>query len=199
MRSLQLMTNLRELDLKQCGTINSESLNALSRLVNLKKLNIADNPHAYSNMLTSKLSSLINLQDLNLRNMCMTDQDIAALKPLMQLKRLNLTNCDQLTQVALNHLAVHSELCALSLSGCTGILSETFGALNSLLKLQELSLDRTVVSDEDFAQLQPLGEILTSLSLNDCSQITDLTLEHFKHFTKLQEIAWDRVYKTETW
>ena len=85
------------------------------------------------------------------------DQDLAALKALTQLHRLNLS-CTKVSDAGLEHLKGLTQLRVLGLAG-TKISDAGLAHLKSLTQLQSLVLAETQVSDAGLAHLNLLAQL----------------------------------------
>ena len=162
MRGLKTMTGLRELDLSQCKTVNNETINVISSLINLENLNLNE---------CSKVSDLSGLERLpalhTLDASCCFEIQRLPLMPNM--KTLKMSGCNGVR--SWTALAGMHNLGFLSLSGCA-------------LTDQVLRLLPENVYDLDVGFCRPLTDAclpditrcskLKVLNLSGCSNLTHL-------------------------
>ena len=110
------------------------------------------------------------------------DEDLAALKPLTQLQKLDLC-ATQISDAGLVHLETLTQLKWLSIAN-PKISDAGLAHLKTLTKLETLSLDGTQISDAGLMYLKTLTQ-LQYLDL-DSTQISDAGLAHLEKLTQLQ-------------
>ncbi len=170
----QAMRQLRSLDCSNFNNFTNSQLQTLcsacydpnAGVSRLQRLNLSG-CYQLSNEGLRHLSSLINLQDLNLGH-CPRISDLAPLSTLTQLRTLNLWNCLQILDLA--SLSTLTQLQSISLARCQ---ISNLAPLSTLTQLQNLTL-RHCIQILDLAPLSTLTQ-LQNLDLGDSAQISNLT------------------------
>lgn len=106
--NIKLLTSLQVLDLSNCASLDRESLDYISEVVNLKKLSLENIYHnTSSDFLCRMLKSLTNLEDLNLKRVEVVDSQVIRVisKHCKKLKVLNLGCCESLGQLDIKLLS----------------------------------------------------------------------------------------------
>ena len=180
--TIEILNNVKKLDLSEKGLSNISDISALANLTNLQTLHLSGNSisdisalRGLTNLQTldlcnnsisdiSTLGNLKNLQTLNLSGNKIIS-DISALRSLMNLQTLNLSGNGIIYIGALANL---TNLQTLDLSG-NGIIY--IGALASLTNLQTLNLSGNSISD--IGALRSLTNLQTLyLSNNNISDVS---------------------------
>ena len=180
--TIEILNNVKKLDLSEKGLSNISDISALANLTNLQTLHLSGNSisdisalRGLTNLQTldlcnnsisdiSALGNLKNLQTLNLSGNKIIS-DISALRSLMNLQTLNLSGNGIIYIGALANL---TNLQTLDLSG-NGIIY--IGALASLTNLQTLNLSGNSISD--IGALRSLTNLQTLyLSNNNISDVS---------------------------
>lgn len=127
--SIQLLTNLSDLDLKFCQESMNSPLTPLWSLTKLSCLNLSSCNIGVDGL--SSLQALPNLSILDLSSCRITDASLSSLQPLTNLIALDLDYCQGVTDDGLSSLQFLTNLTALGLDSCHGVK----GAGISQLKL----------------------------------------------------------------
>jgi hypothetical protein len=130
------------------------------------------------------VANLKSLREATFNGCAITDNELAQLKGLTSLERLNLAKT-QVTDAGLAQLKALTALKALGLSD-TQITDAGLAQLQGLTKLQQLGLARTQVTDSGLGQLRNLMA-LEWLDLGN-TKITDVGLAQLKGLIVLQEL-----------
>jgi hypothetical protein len=166
MRGLKAMTGLRELDLSQCKTVNNETINIISFLVNLETLSLNE---------CSKVSDLSGLESLpalkTLDTSCCFEIQRLPLMPNM--KTLKMSGCNGVR--SWNSLASMHNLGFLALSGCA--------LTDSVLRLLPEN-----VYDLDVGFCRPLTDACLP-AITRCSKLKVLNLSGCSHITHLSPLG----------
>lgn len=163
--------NLQHLLLSQNKKLTGNCLHTLSTLSNLHSLTLNDWPHFTDDDLEKLVRYLPGITSLNLSG-CrqLTDQGIAHLTLLTQLKSLNLSGCDKLSSTGLKHLSTLTHLEELNVSHCYNVTDECLQSLNAL-PLKRLYLNHCYkLTDNGLRHMACLP--LETLDVSNCSQLT---------------------------
>jgi Leucine-rich repeat (LRR) protein len=128
-----------------------------------------------------ELKQLLNLSNLTLKDLPITDEGIMHLQTLPRLRALNLSGT-RVTDKTLGFLTNQKFLDVLVLSG-TSITNDGMQLLGKITSLKLLWLDDTAVTDEGLIHLKSL-----SLERLEVPQITDRGLQHIAHLTELTRL-----------
>ncbi len=167
--------NLVDLNLGLCGKITDAGLKPLLK-TSLQTLCLHGDQITDSTL--QDLSSCPQLTELDLTS-CPKISDIG-LKAIAKcpLKRLELSECYQLSSKGIGHLANSISLTYLNLEFCSDI-DDSLKMLSSL-PLTTLHLGYTLISDQGMQDLAKCSS-LTSLRLNGCRKITDEGINAISH------------------
>ncbi|KEG09228.1 putative leucine-rich repeat protein (LRRP) [Trypanosoma grayi] len=180
---------LRSLDL-QSTAISDEELRCLSASLHLVKINVAEcgrltdiSPLALMETLEEVylcecarvrsfgvLGTLPRLRVLDLSRTAITDEELRLLSASRSLVKIDLQDCEHLTDVS--PLASVSTLVVMNLSGCRGV--KIVGALGRLPALRELDLNGTSVTNWELEDLSA-SRSLVKIALSYCMYITDVS------------------------
>jgi Leucine-rich repeat (LRR) protein len=175
--------NLEEIRIYTRIEITEGDISVLTRLPALKKLSIGNNATFAANAF-AELGKLNKLTDLDLNLAKIGDDDIAAIKGMTSLRRLNLDDT-AVTNAGLQYLKGFTELYSLDLDH-THIGDAGLQYIVNLKSLRELSLTKTEVTNAGLADLKTMNE-LTVLELP--SGISDAGLKHLKHLKNLKRLS----------
>ncbi|KAI5679630.1 hypothetical protein M9H77_00857 [Catharanthus roseus] len=179
----QCLSNLTYLGFRKSFGINAEGLRTLSSLINLEKLDLDRCPWIHGGLI--HLKGLMNLKSLNIRHCkCITDSDMESLSALDSLECLNLSRCS-LFDDGCNKLQALENLKALNLS-FNNITDASLVHLKGLTKLETLNLDSCHVGDEGMVNLSGLLS-LTCLELSD-TEVGSNGLQHLCGLTNLEDL-----------
>lgn len=170
---------------------------------------------AFADLIQTKLQQQINLVgeknssfSLDLTNKNITDAQLAVLHDLLDLnlkklnlaklnlQGLNLSNCKDISDGGLYHLAKLTGLQSLNLSNCNKITDAGLRHLAGLINLQLLGLAGcTNITTEGVKHLAGLAS-LQFLNLINCKNVTDMSPKHLTGFTRLQPMKQSNSEKT---
>lgn len=185
MRDISCLTNLTELNLKNCRRVTNSFLALLLPcLPNLTSLNLLGCDRV-GDLGLSAMTNLHELETLQLHgpawyeyyNPPVTDAGVKALARITSLRNLFLGCCKNITPTSLVSLGSMSGLTELNLSGFRFTSSPIPGGYENLETLQNLtSLDLRLLPITDEG-LKSIGRItsLTRLSLAECKQFKDIS------------------------
>lgn len=168
------LPELVALDLEVCDNVTDESCDVLGRMKNLRSLNLkktAFEPDRISAEGLKKLSSLQNLESLNLYANAINNETLKELAPLMNLRELDLS-LTSVTDAGLEQLGSLKKLTKLTLlysEGFAGpkITNAGLSPLSQLEQLRDLNLVGARITDagvDDLRQLQNLRRLTVSRS-----------------------------------
>ena len=164
---LEKLVSLLELDLYDCQDISDQSLVHLSGLVRLQKLDLRFTDITEAGL--SALRPLAELRDLDLSpDMPMSDVGLQAIGQLSSLRELRL--CKSISDAGLEALSRLTGIRTLDLSGC-GVADKGLRAVASLSALHTLNLSGLQITDAGLSELAQL-KALSSVDLSDCNLIT---------------------------
>lgn len=167
---LATLENLKSLSLEGSEGIDGSGFDSLSGLTALGEVNLmgtgvlpdhAGNLQALSHVPVIRLDSqLVNdevaevlgtlsgLERLSLYKSSITDAGLVPLARLEQLRRLELSECSQLTSAGLEAFQSHPSLAELDLSGCRKVGNECVSHLATIPTLQRVQLQDTAFNRE---------------------------------------------------
>lgn len=122
--------------------------------------------------------------NLNISRKVIKDEDLAKLKDLKSLSKLELWGCRKVTDAGLKHLEKQKGLQELNLGDCRQVTDVGLSYLKGLTALRELNLCHTQVTDAGLAHLKELKS-LRMLNLSNLN-ITDAGLIHLKELKGLE-------------
>ncbi|XP_058153954.1 F-box and leucine-rich repeat protein 13 isoform X1 [Dasypus novemcinctus] len=186
--------NINHIYMVDCKRITDGSLRSLSPLKQLTVLNLTNSVRLGDVGLRQFLDGpvSIKIRELNLSN-CIHLGDASIVKlseRCPNLNYLNLRNCENLTDIGIEHLVNIFPLISLDLSG-TNISNEAF--CKGSLSLEHLDISYCLqLSDEIIKALAVYCISLTSLSIAGCPQITDSAMETLSakcHYLHILDIS----------
>ena len=176
---LDVMKNLRELDLEDCDHIHDECLQCIATagLVRLKTLNLSFCVSIFDPGLQAIAGALPNLTKLRLRSVDnVTSHGISAvLLGCSNLKILDLAHCDWLTDSSIEDIARRRRAHHHSGSRVQSSRRCGEGALNTL---EELDLSCAKISDDGVRLISENMPGLKHLKIGQCLMLTDASLRH---------------------
>ena len=128
-----------------------------------------------------------DLQELKLHGCKVTDDVLAYLPSMPNLRVLDLTDCSGISDTGLGYLQRLQRLQRLDLSYCAGLTDKALVPVAALESLQELSLASTPISDAGLKYLRTCTD-LRNLGLRYCEGITDAGLAYLAALRGLREI-----------
>lgn len=179
---LDVMTNLREIDLEDCDHIHDECLQCIATagMVELRKLNLSFCVSIFDPGLQAIAGTLPNLTKLQLRSVDnVSSYGIAAvLLGCPSLKILDLAHCDWLTDTSIEDIV--SRKMAHRHNHPLGSRTQSSrrygeGALNTL---EELDLSCAKISDDGVRLISEHMPGLKHLKIGQCLMLTDISLTH---------------------
>lgn len=195
------LSNLDNLILSSCGFSNVSSLMALALCSQLKHLRLDGCDAVNDICLESILSSLTNLESLDLSSCYkITDHGLKSISlltnlhhlelcclyrisdssmphlSLLPLNTLQLSRCRQLKDPGLLRLSLLTNLRQLYLDECDHMTDEGFLSINRLVQLQTLTLKYNAITDKGLEALSQLTN-LSFLDLAGCCAITNRGLK----------------------
>lgn len=132
-----------------------------------------------------QLTSLQQLQTLDISSVAITDKSMLAIGKLRRLKRLQL-DTTSITDQGLANLHGLTELEELELDRCK-VNGSGFAALSSLKNLQKVSVRSTSLNDEGLAAIANLPG-LVELEIDE-AKVTGQGLLYLEHATKLKRLS----------
>ena len=115
------------------------------------------------------------------------DGSLEEIAKLHQLKTLDLTNSNQITDEGLKVVAKMKNLETLYLSNCTQITDEGLKRLLKLKKLSKLGISSTAITDVGLKEIAKLKNLYLKLELHR-TKITDAGLEEITKLKNLREL-----------
>ncbi|XP_027066943.1 uncharacterized protein [Coffea arabica] len=201
------LSNLAYLGFIKSNALTREGMQALSSLFNLEKLDFDRCPRIHGGLV--HLKGLTKLKSLKIRCCkCITDSDMESLAGLINLKELQISSVN-ITNIGVSYLEGLSNLISLTVEGCNvtascldpisafrhlKVLNLGFNDvtdaclvhLKGLTRLESLNLDSTRVGDGGLANLVGL-QGLRKLHLSD-TEVGNEGLRHLSGLTNLEEI-----------
>ncbi|MFN6162616.1 MAG: leucine-rich repeat domain-containing protein, partial [Planctomycetota bacterium] len=201
---LERLPNLRALRLEQCA-IDDVTVAAIARFPKLDDINLDRCPITDESM--KSLAQSRSIKRIRVPRTKLSDAGLATLKDSVQLELLDLTECNQITDVALAHLKGLTKLRNLSLSGpritdagmqhlssltnmvaisfqdCA-VTDDGFIALAAMTKLKEFDIFRTRVGDNALLAIAGAKEI-SKIKLRDSAITTEGIVAHIGKFPNL--------------
>jgi hypothetical protein len=179
------LSNLRKLELVDCGIIRDEDVRAICNMKSLTSLSFRESSGISSEAL-KHLLQLDNLTELNLMSSNVRDDTLEQISShLVLLRSLNLSDSGNLTAAGLKKVCEMKQLEILNLNWIE-LASETFDHLIALENLTELSLIATSITDDDVGKICNSLKKLKLLDTACGSQLTRSSLEHMKKLPFLQ-------------
>ena len=193
MQYLSQVSTLEEIQAIRVGAITDEGVGYLTALPNLKRLNMYHEP--LTNRSLQMLSQMQSLESLDLPFEGITDEGVAALANLRQLKRLWVCawSNSPLTDRSLEAVSGLGNLEALTMSG-TGFTDEGMQHLLKLKHLKEIVCTAPNVTDTGFATLGRL-ENLEQLSWGSETKVTLAGVNHLSRLKKLKSLSLRNIRK----
>jgi hypothetical protein len=174
--SLRGLARLRHLDLRCCYRITETGLRHLGDVATLQGLHLGSVdgwPDRYRRLFSSSDSPV-------------TDNGLAHLTRLSDLRNLGLANCGRIMDAGLANIGRMSGLRYLDLASCKGIRDAGLSHLRNLRNLEYLDLGDSPVGD---AGLVYLGELTSLRRLNlELSQVGDAGLAHLHRLAGLHRL-----------
>jgi hypothetical protein len=193
---ISLPDSLEYLDISYCPKM--KDCNFITRqFKQLKSLRMIQTSKEIMAQSIHQLNTLSHcLQELNLRDINMTDEQlIQAVKPLVNLTNLDLSNCPQITSHGIMELfgaRKHSKLTHLNLLGIFNINEKVITEILVHLPLISLKLSIPKITDEiiinNFCNT-PLVHSLKQLELSDCELLTNNCLLALTQYLLLESFA----------
>lgn len=167
---------LVEMNLSKCP-ISQDAILDLVRFPKLRKIDLSACPKLIElKEETVKALEGLPLSDINFSFSPITDETVMGLANFTKLRKLDLSNCANLTDQAcevLGKLLIHD----LSLMSCEKITDKGFALLADHPSLMCLDLGNCLITREGIAQLPPL----VSLNLSGCTSLVDASIPLIKH------------------
>jgi Leucine-rich repeat (LRR) protein len=180
-------SNLNSLDLRWTS-LNDEGRTHLEALTDLKVLDLSGYDRQDAELAPVKF--LVNLERLKLRS-CheITDKGIAHLAPLIRMKELDLFGCRLLTDVGLLSLAGLRQCEVLDLTKVAKITNASLSVVAGMKRLKSLSLRWCQqLTDKGVGAVVQSCTKLRKLDLAGCRGITNATVKLIAGLGKLQEL-----------
>lgn len=173
MKNLAKLVNLRVLSLgarSEANTIDDAGMELLADLENLEVLRVA----RYGSFKGTSLGSLVNLKKLDLVNCNSVEHDaLVNLGRLKDLKCLCLSSNSNVTDDAIVAFAGLDALESLTLCECINVSGATIGALSTVETLKKLTLSFCgKLHDEGMEQISMVSS-LNDVNVSMCTHITD--------------------------
>mmetsp|Transcript_24385 Transcript_24385/g.38269 ORF Transcript_24385/g.38269 Transcript_24385/m.38269 type:complete len:969 (+) Transcript_24385:327-3233(+) len=166
--------------LDNCHGISGRGLLAFSRSYKMHTLSLS-NCRRLTDEAVVNISHLGgSLMTLNLGgSRCLTDRSLEAMSGLLELRQLDLSQCDLITNEGLTNLANLDQIEELSLGWCRLISDDGLEILsghgNRTQTLRVLHLARCPITDDGLVHLSKLKK-LQELDLNGCSKLSSQAL-----------------------
>jgi hypothetical protein len=210
LEQLSHVIDLEWLDLRSCKNITDKGMSYVSRMRNLKKLELYDTQLGDQSL--EILSKLANLQELNIHSTQITDDGLRFLRGFTELVSLDLGGSSPVTDDGLKYLEPLRKLEWLQLSesqfsdyafvhlrhltqldhlfiGWSTITGLGFKHLSKLSRLESLFAAESQFTDEGLRYLAPFKRLK---DLNLCStKVTDKGLKYLKGLSKLKTLSLD--------
>jgi hypothetical protein len=210
LEQLSLVVDLEWLDLRSCKNVTDMGMSYVSRMSNIKKLELYDTQIGDQSL--EHLSSLANLQDLNIHSTQVTDDGLRLIRCFPELESLDLGGSSPITDGGLQYLEPLRKLESLELSesrfsdhalvhlkhltrlellyiAWTPITGAGFKHLSKLSRLETLFAAESQFTDEGLKYLTPFS-LLNSLGLSR-TNVTDKGLRHLECLSKLKTLSLD--------
>jgi hypothetical protein len=185
---LTSLTSCIQLDISECGRINSEGLTKLCTLTNLQSLDLSELIHL-NNKFLKQLSSLENLNVLCLSR-CGGIGNNGIKYVGANFKHLEMLFLDDIpiTDIGVSYLSALTSLNTLSLNSCDIVTDTGLYHLRSLTQMQYLDLSCLhAINDSGIKRLKKLIH-LQKLDVSFCNRITDASLNIFSKFSLLKSL-----------
>ncbi|XP_027066936.1 uncharacterized protein [Coffea arabica] len=180
------LSNLAYLGFIKSNALTREGMQALSSLFNLEKLDFDRCPRIHGGLV--HLKGLTKLKSLKIRCCkCITDSDMESLAGLINLKELQISSVN-ITNIGVSYLEGLSNLISLTVEGCN-VTASCLDPISALISLQHLDLNRCSLSDDGFDIISAFRHLkVLNLGFND---VTDACLVHLKGLTRLESLNLD--------
>lgn len=169
--------------------LTAKELSPLRRLATLRRLKVRN---FNSDVFFENISSLLNLEQLEVINCDVTDAGLKHFRMLHKLKELRFILCFNIGNEGVSYLEGLTQLENLELAD-SKVGDAGLKTLRRLSRLRNLDLSSTEVSDEGLESLSAFQD-LEVLSLRGNVQLTDKCLEHLK---KLPKVRWVKLDSTQ--
>ncbi len=194
MSSVAQLTSLRSVALDSLW-VSGDGLQQLSPLTKLEELYIGGDDNLMDDAAMPVIAAQFpGLKKLRISKSTVTAEGIQALSKLTTLQELDLGECSQLFDDALQHLAPLKNLTRLNLWRL-GITDEGVKHLAGLTRMKWLNVDNTRLTDEGLKSLSPMKD-LEFLYLGS-TPVTDAGLTHLEGLKSLKELDVARTAVTE--
>jgi hypothetical protein len=182
---LKAFPGLRCMELPNKSKVTDAGLMHLAALDQLDELNL-NGTKVSAEGIVSFVKGRTRLRRLELMDIPLRDDDLAALKELTDLRVLSLRGTRVTDKGAVN-LKAFTKLRTLNLSTQEGLITDAaLPHLESLTELKDLDLDRTGITDAGLEQLKPLRK-LRSLQVA-FTAVGDDGLQHLAALSELKEV-----------
>lgn len=187
LQPLKNLTSLRKFSLINAKAIEEEGFKYLRHLTRLTQLNFAGGTNIKDEALS--YFGRLDLESLDLSG-CeeITDLGIKRLERIKTLQELNLSNCSRITNASLKSVKSMSELRVLNIAQCAWISDEGFRNLEHLIHLEELTATGLwVLTYHGIAHLDKCIKI-KKVVLSECLDLTDQVFNTFQKWPYLKEL-----------
>lgn len=182
-KALKEHTELEAVTIMECKQIDEEALFALRDLPTLVRLRILNAPFTDDDL--AHLKEVTQLKQLILENTMVSGRGLANVRGLKNLTSISLTG-ESLNLDELETIGEHKQLVELSL-GREDPKVAHLKALGELPNLESLTFRRAALEDDDFHRLAAIPKLL-SLRL-DASKLTDNGIGQIGKFPSLKTLA----------
>ncbi|XP_071910883.1 uncharacterized protein [Coffea arabica] len=177
------LSNLAYLGFIKSNALTREGMQALSSLFNLEKLDFDRCPRIHGGLV--HLKGLTKLKSLKIRCCkCITDSDMESLAGLINLKELQISSVN-ITNIGVSYLEGLSNLISLTVEGCN-VTASCLDPISAFRHLKVLNLGFNDVTDACLVHLKGL-QGLRKLHLSD-TEVGSEGLRHLSGLTNLEEI-----------
>ncbi len=182
--ALQRLGQLRSLRLDECRIAGAaqRQFEALP----LRELRLVRCP--ISTSMLAAVGRMRTLRNLSLDGTSVTDEQLVHLKPLCNLRRLDLSASSELTGAGLSHLKGMTGLRTLCLDDCTELADVAMAHAGELTGLRRMSVrDCDGLTDAGFAPVSNMNG-LREIYLSYCDGLSDVGLAHVARVSTLRTI-----------
>lgn len=202
--TLAALPNLRALRLEQ-SAITDATVQAIAKFPKIDDVNLDRCPITDACM--EFLGQCPTIKRIRAPRTKLSDAGLAFLKDTTQLELLDLSDCNQISDVGLGHiqglkrmrnlslwgpqitdagmpsLAGMTNMVAISFQDCA-VTDQSFGALSGMTKLKEFDIFRTRVGNDALAAISGAKE-MAKMKLRDCAITSKGIVEHIEKFPNL--------------
>jgi len=137
MDTLRGYNQLLSLRLTRCGQITDDGIAQVFRMDTLRLLDLSRCP-AITDASMGYIVRMMDLEDLRLQAVPITDAAFADVRKLQNLRRIDLTLCKEITDEGIARLAEVPTLRELDVAGCPGVTDDGIAALRESLPRLEV-------------------------------------------------------------